>query len=271
MRGLAVKGPLLLAASTAVAVMALAVRPASVGAQAPGSELTSQCASCHALTKPADATLDRLWSRKGPDLWYAGDKFNRDWLVAWLQKPTVIRPGGVLWFKHAKPGEPRDTIDSAAVEKHPAVDAATARKGDRVDVGARHVAIIFENVGHARTLDHVMRQREIERRQRERAVVDDLDRLAAPPEHDDRTEGRIVGKACDQFARMRAANHRMHGHALDARLRNFAPDARHHLARRFFFRFPRHVRLEHRQRLRDRLADRHARIEARQRILEHDL
>jgi mono/diheme cytochrome c family protein len=128
MRGLAVKGPLLLAASTAVAVMALAVRPASVGAQAPGSELTSQCASCHALTKPADATLDRLWSRKGPDLWYAGDKFNRDWLVAWLQKPTVIRPGGVLWFKHAKPGEPRDTIDSAAVEKQPAVAAATAGK-----------------------------------------------------------------------------------------------------------------------------------------------
>ena len=122
------KGPLIFAVCAGAAVVALAVRPTSVGAQAAGSELASQCASCHALTKPAEATVDRLWSRKGPDLWYAGDKFNREWLVAWLQKPTVIRPGGVLWFKHAKPGEPRDTIDAAAVEKHPAVDAATAAR-----------------------------------------------------------------------------------------------------------------------------------------------
>lgn len=122
------KGSLIFAASVGTALLALAIRPTAVDAQAAGSELASQCASCHALTKPADATVDRLWARKGPDLWYAGDKFNREWLVGWLQKPTVIRPGGVLWFKHAKPGEPRDTIDAAAVEKHPAVDAATAAK-----------------------------------------------------------------------------------------------------------------------------------------------
>lgn len=121
------KAPVIVAACAGLAVLALAGRPAAVGAQGAASpELTTQCASCHALAKPADATLDRLWSRKGPDLWYAGDKFNRDWLVAWLQNPTTIRPGGVLWFKHAKPGEPRDTIDTAAVEKHPKVDAATA-------------------------------------------------------------------------------------------------------------------------------------------------
>ena len=124
------KASLILAGSVGVALLALAARPASVGAQAAGPELVSQCASCHALTRPAaaDATVDRLWTRGGPDLWYAGDKFNRDWLAAWLQKPTVIRPGGVMWFKHAKPGEPRDTIDAAAVAKHPAVDAATAAK-----------------------------------------------------------------------------------------------------------------------------------------------
>lgn len=120
------KGSLILAASAGVALLALVVRPTTVGAQAAGSELISQCASCHALTKPAEATVDRLWTRKGPDLWYAGDKFNREWLAGWLQKPTVIRPGGVMWFKHAKPGEPRDTIDTAAVEKHLSVDAATA-------------------------------------------------------------------------------------------------------------------------------------------------
>lgn len=124
------KASLILAGSVGVALMALAARPATVGAQAAGSELASQCASCHALTQPAaaDATVDRLWTRKGPDLWYAGDKFDRDWLAAWLQKPTTIRPGGVMWFQHARPGEPRDTIDTAAIEKHPAVDAAMAAK-----------------------------------------------------------------------------------------------------------------------------------------------
>lgn len=122
------KAPFLVAACATVAALVFAGRPAAVDAQGVSADLTTQCASCHALTKPADPTVDRLWSRKGPDLWYAGDKFNRDWLVAWLQKPTVIRPGGVLWFKHAKPGEPRDTLDTGAVEKHPAVDAATAEK-----------------------------------------------------------------------------------------------------------------------------------------------
>lgn len=94
----------------------------------PAPDLKAQCSSCHALEKPAAPSVERLWSRKGPDLWYAGAKFNRDWLVKWLQKPTTIRPGGVMWFNHAKPGEPRDTLDTASLPTHPAVDAATAAK-----------------------------------------------------------------------------------------------------------------------------------------------
>lgn len=122
------KAPVIVAACAGLVALAFAGRPAAVGAQGVTSDLTTQCSSCHALTKPSDATVDRLWSRKGPDLWYAGDKFNREWLIDWLQNPTTIRPGGVLWFKHAKPGEPRDTIDAAAVEKHPKLDAAAAEK-----------------------------------------------------------------------------------------------------------------------------------------------
>ncbi|MCC6913977.1 MAG: c-type cytochrome [Rhodospirillaceae bacterium] len=97
-------------------------------AAAADADLQRQCGECHAFEKPADATLDRLWTRKGPDLWYAGAKFNRAWLVKWLQKPTAIRAGGVMWFKHAKPGEPRDTIDPAGIAPHPSVDAAAADK-----------------------------------------------------------------------------------------------------------------------------------------------
>lgn len=127
------KAPIFLAAGAGLAVLALAMRPAAVEAQGgsspvPSPELTAQCAACHALTKPADTTVEHLWTRKGPDLWYAGDKFNREWLVGWLQNPTTIRPGGVMWFKHAKAGDPHDTIDTAAVAKHPAVDAPTAEK-----------------------------------------------------------------------------------------------------------------------------------------------
>ena len=65
-----------------------------------------------------------------------------------------------------------------------------------------------------------MGEREIERRQRERAVVDDLDRLAAAPEHDDRAEGRILGEADDQLACVRAHDHRMNGDAVETSLRH---------------------------------------------------
>ena len=109
--------------------MARASAPAEPSAAASAvAAIPANCASCHALTKPENPTVERLWARKGPDLWYAGDKFNREWLVSWLQNPTTIRPGGVLWFRHAKPGEPRDTLDTASIEKHPAVDAASAPK-----------------------------------------------------------------------------------------------------------------------------------------------
>lgn len=101
---------------------------ASTASAQAGADLKGQCGACHALEKPANPTVERLWERKGPDLWYAGDKFQRAWLVKWLQNPTTIRPGGVFFFKHVKPGEPRDTLSAADVPKHVAVDAATAGK-----------------------------------------------------------------------------------------------------------------------------------------------
>ena len=58
----------------------LLVSSAALAADGP-QVLQQQCAECHALKAPTETTLDRLWSRRGPDLHYAGDKFQREWLV----------------------------------------------------------------------------------------------------------------------------------------------------------------------------------------------
>ncbi|MDE8650669.1 c-type cytochrome, partial [Novosphingobium sp. H3SJ31-1] len=126
------KVPVIVAACAGAAILAFAARPAAVDAQGASPDLTSQCASCHALTKPANQDLEHLWTRKGPDLWYAGDKFNRDWLVAWLQNPTTIRPGGVLWFKHAKAGDPRDTIDADSDDRAHVLRSDAAQRSDLI-------------------------------------------------------------------------------------------------------------------------------------------
>jgi mono/diheme cytochrome c family protein len=102
---------------TTIALGNLFIRPA--GAADGGSMLKSQCAQCHALAKPEKPTLQRLWERKGPDLWYAGVKFQKKWLVAWLQNPVRIRPAGVFYFKHVKPSEKEDSIDPASLTEHP--------------------------------------------------------------------------------------------------------------------------------------------------------
>jgi mono/diheme cytochrome c family protein len=93
--------------------------------------LSQQCIACHAITKPANTSLDRLWERKGPDLYYAGNKFNKPWLVSWLQNPTTIRAAGVMYAKAVKASGDKtvDLIDAAQVPAHPklsAADAATA-------------------------------------------------------------------------------------------------------------------------------------------------
>lgn len=103
--------------------------------------LKSQCASCHALTKPADTSIDSLWQRKAPDLYYAGVKFNRDWLVQWLQDPKPVRPAGYPYFKDVIPGKDHDVVDQAKLQPHvklakqdaeAAADALVALKPDGV-------------------------------------------------------------------------------------------------------------------------------------------
>lgn len=89
--------------------------------------LKNQCSSCHNLTGPAPRTLKELWARKGPDLFYAGNKYRKEWLVQWLQKPTGIRPAGEFYEDHIKPGPKRDVVDPSTLKPHMALSAADAQ------------------------------------------------------------------------------------------------------------------------------------------------
>ena len=51
-----------------------------------------ECAACHYAEGPArEKTIEDQLAKKGPELWYAGSKFQQPWLEAWLQDPKPIR------------------------------------------------------------------------------------------------------------------------------------------------------------------------------------
>jgi len=89
--------------------------------------LKQRCASCHALQGPPPSTLAQLWQRKGPDLFYAGNKYNQKWLVEWLQKPERIRPAGMFYRQHIKPGPKHDVVDKSTLKAHPALTKTEAK------------------------------------------------------------------------------------------------------------------------------------------------
>jgi len=90
--------------------------------------LTERCGSCHQLDPPADPSLAARTQRKGPPLFYAGNKFRQDWLVSWLQKPSRIRPAGDYPPANIVAGEKGDRLDETSFEDHPALSAADAER-----------------------------------------------------------------------------------------------------------------------------------------------
>ena len=89
--------------------------------------LKQQCASCHNLNGSAPSTLKEIWQRKGPDLFYAGNKYQMDWLKTWLQNPKRIRPAGMFYINHIKQGSKRDLIDKSTLKKHRKLSASDAQ------------------------------------------------------------------------------------------------------------------------------------------------
>lgn len=52
-----------------------------------------KCQDCHYTDAPAkEKTIADQLAKKGPELWYAGSKFQQAWLAKWLQDPKPVRP-----------------------------------------------------------------------------------------------------------------------------------------------------------------------------------
>jgi len=88
--------------------------------------LKAQCADCHNLDGAAPTTLQALWDRKGPDLFYAGNKYKADWMTRWLQKPQRIRPAGMYYGRHVRSTPNGDEIDASTLMDHPVLSAQDA-------------------------------------------------------------------------------------------------------------------------------------------------
>lgn len=98
--------------SIPILIAALAVIVTAPMSFADGKALvaSNKCGSCHKMEGPAVTTIAELMKRKAPDLFYAGSKFNRDWLVGYLQSPTTIRPGGVVYRNNIKTEGDQDVV-----------------------------------------------------------------------------------------------------------------------------------------------------------------
>ncbi|MDX8409768.1 MAG: c-type cytochrome [Mariprofundales bacterium] len=88
--------------------------------------LKARCVACHSLDGPAASTLQQLRNRQGPDLFYAGNKYRAEWMQAWLQQPKRIRPAGMFYRDHIKPGAKHDVVDTTSLKLHLALSKGEA-------------------------------------------------------------------------------------------------------------------------------------------------
>lgn len=95
--------------------------------QADGGDVaTSRCAQCHAIQKPASASIDERLQRKAPPLYYAGNKYRKEWLVQWLQSPQTIHPAGYFPHTAVKSTPDGDVAAPEKLHKHLSLDSANA-------------------------------------------------------------------------------------------------------------------------------------------------
>ena len=67
------------------------LRAPSAPAAADGQAIFQQkCAECHAMQPGDKMSIENRQAVKGTPLWFAGSKFQQEWLEAWLAKPTPL-------------------------------------------------------------------------------------------------------------------------------------------------------------------------------------
>lgn len=115
----AVRSPL--CCGLALVLLCLAAQRASAD-DAAGSRIfqAKRCGTCHEMSGPIDAVpVEQRADIQGPPLWFAGSKFQADWLSKWLQSPEPVRRVKYGTLKKA-----------TTTSEHPALSAAeTANVG----------------------------------------------------------------------------------------------------------------------------------------------
>lgn len=82
-------------AAVSVFAVGLAFASVSYAGVAEGKKIfdSKKCGSCHQVQGPArEKTIEDQLAKKAPELWYAGSKFQKDFLKGWLKDPKPIRP-----------------------------------------------------------------------------------------------------------------------------------------------------------------------------------
>lgn len=92
-----------------------------------------KCQECHYTKGPArEKTISDQLAKKGPELWYAGSKFQKKWLGAWLQDPKPIRP---MKFNDLTKKNPGDHPKLAGAEAANVTDFLMTLTSDVVKAG----------------------------------------------------------------------------------------------------------------------------------------
>lgn len=101
-----------------------------------GRIVEEHCATCHSLTELPSDDLKARQERIAPPLAYAGNKFRKEWIAGWLQKPTRLRPAGDFPPAHVQSSEQGDGINEESLPIHPSFDAEVA------EAAADHLATL---------------------------------------------------------------------------------------------------------------------------------
>lgn len=90
-----------------VALLAVVATPGRAQPAAGEQVFTdNKCSDCHYTQGPAtEKTIADQLAKKGPELWYAGSKFQKAWLEKWLQDPQPIRPLAYNSLTEENPGD----------------------------------------------------------------------------------------------------------------------------------------------------------------------